>query len=93
MPDSKATFEHNPSVPCTEIDGEIVLMNIQTGHYYSLAGSAASIWKAIGGCATLDSVCASLMTEYAVAEETCRREVSDFLNSLAEHRLIQPVEA
>jgi hypothetical protein len=82
-----------PELPSTETDGEIVLMNAETDKYYCLSGTAASVWKALEPGASLDSICESLLCEYTVDEETCRRDVSEFLRLLVQHKLVQTVEA
>jgi hypothetical protein len=82
-------LQPNPEVPSTEIDGEIVLMNAQTDSYYSLSGTAAAVWKALNPGASLESICKSLLREYTVEDETCRRDVSEFLKLLMQNKLIQ----
>jgi Coenzyme PQQ synthesis protein D (PqqD) len=40
-------FEQNPEVVATELEVGIVLLNLQTGLYYSLNESAAEIWRGL----------------------------------------------
>ncbi|HYP07127.1 MAG TPA: PqqD family protein [Bryobacteraceae bacterium] len=83
----------DPQLPSTEIDGEIVLMNCLTDSYYSLSETAAAVWKALKPGASLQSICQTLLREYTVDEETCRRDVSAFLQMLLQQGLIQTAEA
>ena len=93
MLSGKTTLQRDPEVPSTEIDGDIVLMNSRTGNYYSLGGSAAAIWKTLENATNLDTVCVSLTSQYAVEEEVCRADVSEFVESLLSHRLVRTIEA
>lgn len=93
MISEKTVLQQNPEIPATEIDGEIVLMSSQTGRYYSLANSAASIWKVLGSATTIEGICASVSAQYTVDEEMCRREVTEFIETLVEHKLIRAAEA
>lgn len=85
-------FQHDPDLPNAEIDGEVVLMSGQTGRYYSLAGTAAAIWKALHTATSIGALCAHLTAKYAVDEEACRRDVTDFIESLLRHNLIRTAE-
>jgi len=85
-------LQQYPNLPSAEMDGEVVLMSSQTGRYYSLAGTAAAIWKALHTGTTAGALCARLITEYAVDEETCKREVTEFIQSLLQHKLIRTAE-
>lgn len=91
---SESTILHpDLHLPSTEIDGEIVVMNCQTNAYYSLSGTAAAVWGLMKTGASLDHICESLLSEYAVDQETCRRDVSDFLEVLLRNKLIRTAEA
>lgn len=50
------TFRMNePYVIAEEIDGEAIILNFESGTYYSLNESAALIWRAIqAGCVDAD---------------------------------------
>jgi hypothetical protein len=85
-------LRQDPDLPNAEVDGEVVLMSSQTGRYYSLAGTAAAIWKALHTGTTIGALCAHLTAEYAVDEETCSRHVTEFIESLLRHKLIRTAE-
>lgn len=92
MISTNTTFQQTPNLPSTNIDGEIVLMNSETGSYYSLSGTAAAVWNEIGTGATAEAVCTSMTSRYEVDDVTCRRDVLGFLESLIGHKLIRAVE-
>ncbi|MGH9667416.1 MAG: PqqD family protein, partial [Bryobacteraceae bacterium] len=53
-------LQQDPDLPNAEVDGEVVLMSSQTGRYYSLAGTAAAVWKALQTGTTIGALCAHL---------------------------------
>lgn len=72
----------------TELDGEVVLMSIEKGAYFGLNNVLSRIWKLIETPITVNQLCAALMTEYEVEAETCRKDVIEALQTLAEKNLI-----
>jgi len=68
-------------------------MSSQAGLYYSLGGTAATIWKAIGSGTTVGALCGALTDWYAVDEDTCRQDVTEFVESLVRRKLIRTAEA
>lgn len=85
-------LQQDPDLPSAEMDGEVVLMSGQTGRYYSLAGTAAAIWKRLRTGTTVGALCAQLTSEYAVDEETCSRDVTEFIQTLLRNKLLRAAE-
>ncbi len=71
------------------IDGEAILINMTTGCYYSLDGSACEIWKLLQ---MSPANAQSLASSFSGDHEHIVTEVKTFLNSLSEENLIQPSE-
>ena len=63
----------------TRIDGEIVLMNIDTGSLFALKATGLAIWDLIGDANDRASIIASLAAKYPVAPDQCEKEVDAFL--------------
>lgn len=51
---------HAPDVVCEDFNGEVVILNLANGHYFSLRGIASSIWAAILAGNTPNSILASI---------------------------------
>jgi hypothetical protein len=71
-----------------QVDGEVIAVNLETGTYYSLQGSAAACWDAIVGTATEDTVAELLAGRYAVPLDSARVDVGRFIAELATEALI-----
>jgi hypothetical protein len=51
----------------------------------------ASIWELLERPCTVAEICVKLTAEYRVAPDLCREQVSDFLQRLADARLVDMV--
>lgn len=72
----------------TEIDGEVVLMNLDRGDFYSLTGTAAAIWGKIDGARSRAALIAELAAEYHRAPDDVAADVDAFLVQLGTAGLI-----
>ena len=70
------------------VDGEVILIALQTGAYYSLEGSAAEIWDALVDGRSPADVVADLERRYAGGSEGIRSAVIELLERLVDERLV-----
>ncbi|HEX4695936.1 PqqD family peptide modification chaperone [Sphingomonas sp.] len=66
-----------------KVGDQLVMMSASEGKYLSLSEVGARIWELIETPKSREDLCATLVTEYDVTPEQCRREVDDFLAMLA----------
>ncbi len=76
------------SLMSSEVDGELVMMDVDKGTYYGLDPVAARIWAAIAEPARLGDVCSSLVERYDVDHDTCAAEVLAFVGQLRDAGLV-----
>jgi len=77
-----------PTVVAEIIDGEAVIMNLQSGHYYSAAGIACLLWECIVAGQTPPELAVSLSSRYAVNGANLSGDVEAFLEQLQTHELV-----
>lgn len=65
------------------IDGEVVLLNLKDGTFFSLTGSAAVIWPLIDGTRTHAALLAELVQTYGATEAEIAPDLDAFLTQLA----------
>jgi hypothetical protein len=80
-----------PLVTHQVIDGEVIILNLDNGYYYSLADSAAIIWQSLNG-APLQDVVASVARFYDAASGEIEKQTTDFIGQLVQENLIVAVE-
>jgi len=66
----------------TDLAGEKVMIDFESGKYFMLTGSANDIWDMLDDGAESESIVAALTEIYEVDTDTCREGVLKFLNEL-----------
>jgi hypothetical protein len=78
----------NPNVMSETIDGEVIIINLATGTYYSLKDVGAEIWSLVDGGATAEDISASLASRYEAPSSAILDAVGAFLADLANEELV-----
>lgn len=81
-------IESNKRSAACDLEGEMVILNLDSGIYFGLNPVGASIWRYIESRRSLHEVIDYLMAEYSVSRERCQTEVIALLNNMAVHGLI-----
>lgn len=72
----------------TELDQETVLMSIDAGAYYGMAGPARTIWESLETPRRFSDLVQILVDEYEVAPETCAADLQGFLGEMEQEGLL-----
>lgn len=75
----------------TELDGEAVIMNVDTGRFHALKDTGLAIWRLIDGKRSMAAIEAELLRTYDVDEMRCRAECERFFASLKRAGFIEGV--
>jgi Coenzyme PQQ synthesis protein D (PqqD) len=75
----------------TEVDREVVLMNVGRGRCYGLGETGSSVWRRLGSPIRVDDLCRELMLEYHADPEMLRKDVLALLEQLQEEGLVKVV--
>ncbi len=84
--DKKIKIEKHLDV--TELDGEKVMIDFDTGKYFMIKGSGNDIWDAIKDGITIGEIVDSLLKEYDVDRKTCEDSVTEFIKTLEGYKFI-----
>jgi hypothetical protein len=79
-----------PAVVHETIDGESVIINLETGRYFSLDGGAAEAWQALVAGLAPQQVARHLAQGWAGAASDIEAAVAGFLAQLKEEGLVRP---
>ena len=80
------------SVFAQEVDGEMVILDMESENYFGLDEVGTSIWQAMQEKEILQEVFEVLMEQYEVEEEVLQKDLSDFVDKLFENGLVKVVE-
>ena len=83
---------NHPAVVDEMIDGEVVVIDLRSGNYFSLVESAAVIWASLVARPTHDEVAAYLGGVYDAEPEQCFAVSGAFLDLLVSEGLVVPVD-
>ncbi|MCM1981264.1 PqqD family protein [Lyngbya confervoides] len=86
-PESKVVAA--PNQVSSELAGESVILNLQTGLYYGLNEVGAYIWQAIQSPKTIAEICQAVMQEYDISTADCEADVQDLLKDLLAAKLVE----
>ncbi|WP_022765653.1 PqqD family peptide modification chaperone [Butyrivibrio sp. XPD2006] len=75
-------------IDVTDIAGDKVMIDFETGKYYMLKGTAVDVWDNIQSEITIAELLEKLMAIYDVDEETCLKGIEDFLIQLENSKFI-----
>jgi Coenzyme PQQ synthesis protein D (PqqD) len=79
---------NSPSVVSEIIDGEAVIMNLATGHYFSAQGTGGELWALIENGASERRLVEYLLLRYRIDEIEARTGVAAFISKAREHDLV-----
>lgn len=85
-------YEINELVSHTDVHGEIVLANMETGLYFTVGGSGKQIWAALVKGETAENIIDTLAERYQIDTQKVSKDVCEFLDHLECHKFIQKVE-
>lgn len=80
---------NSPSVIHETIDGEVILIDLKTGTYYSLRGVGAAIWQGIVRGADSEQIAGDLQNRYDATEDQTAAAVDNLVVELEREGLIR----
>lgn len=86
--DLQTVIKKNTELLETDIDGEKVMMSLESGNYYGLDMIATRIWQLVEKPIKLGELINILLEEYDINREKCTQDVIEFLNHLENNRLL-----
>lgn len=74
------------------IDGEVIIINLDSGTYYNLIDVALHIWQGLEVGATADQIASVLSGAYDLTKESSREAVDGLLASLLAEEILVPAD-
>lgn len=87
---SAKTWTRGAECVATEVDGALVLLDLEGGMYFALNGPAADVWLALESPRSEQALVEVLTAKYAVESDHCARSVAVLLKDLAVKGLAKP---
>lgn len=71
-----------PDLVTSEMDGDLVMMHIDSGSYFGISGIGIRIWEGLQQPASLGELARKIEQEYEVDAQTCQADLLDFARQL-----------
>jgi hypothetical protein len=75
----------------SELDDDLVMMNIESGSYLSVNKTGRIIWDKLEQPIVVNDLIKQLRSQFSVDELTCTTETLAFLNKIAEQKALKIV--
>ena len=87
--DQKVTFAE--TVFAQEVDGEMVLLDMESENYFGLDEVGTAIWQAMQEYGSLQEVLNALLEQYDVEAEVLENDLEEFVGKLVESGLVEVI--
>ena len=78
-----------PDALASEVDGEVVMMSVQRGEYFSLTGVASRLWEMIAEPRSIGELTAAISAEYDVPADQCHPDIAAFASDMLAAGLVK----
>lgn len=85
----KTTLQRNDEVIEADIDGDKVMMDIESGNYYGLDPVARRIWEILETPMTANQVAEQLIQEFDVSLDQCQTDIQPFIEDMVNNQLLK----
>ncbi len=89
MMELKQSVTVSETVFAQEVDGEMVLLDMNSEKYFGLDDIGTAIWQAMEKSGSLDEIFVSLQEQYEVEPEILKKDLLDFVEKLQEKGIVQ----
>ena len=89
MPEARRLARVTPSTLCREVQGEAVLLQLDSGEYFGLDAVATRIWQLIVERSDLAEVEAAMLSEYDVERTVLAADLDRVIHELTLKHLIE----
>ena len=86
---TETTLQRNDEVIEADIDGDKVMMDIESGNYYGLDPVACRIWEILATPMTANQVAEQLIHEFDVSLEQCKTDIQPFIEDMITNQLLK----
>lgn len=83
-----AALRRSDEILTSDINGEMVLLNPETGDCYSLSGVGAMLWQLVADPSTIDQIVEGVCARFDVDPDVARSDAEKFLEELIDEGLV-----
>lgn len=84
----QSDFEIPVHVVSRQVDGDLVILDLESGIYFGLDEVGARFWALASEGASLPDACGTMLQEYEVDAETLEQDIKALVGELEQRKLI-----
>ena len=81
---------NSPDVVHETVDGEVVMVNLSNGSYYSMEGVGAEIWRMLVGGLPVSDIVTSICAAYEGDADVIQQSILQLVQNLGSEHLLVP---
>ena len=86
-------YKQAEQVCTTIIEEKVMMLEIESGEYYSLADASRTIWEMLPNEKSIQEIVSELVLSHDVTEEQCLHDTCLLVNELVQANLIHAVQS
>ena len=86
---SKTYLAKNKNVAWKVLDGESVVLNLDSGVYFTLNMTGTAVWERIDGATSLEEIGRGLCEQFEVTSEQAQRDLLELTRTLMDEGLVR----
>jgi hypothetical protein len=86
---TKTLFKADPDVLFRDLEGEAVLLHLESGTYFGLNETGTLLWDLLKKPRSPEELANALAGEFEVSEAQAKKDVSGLLSELKSHKLVK----
>ena len=85
---SQRQFVAAPDQVSSDLDGDAVILNLNSGVYFGLNPVGARVWELLQQPRTIDEICGAVRQEFEVEPERCQRDLINLIEQMRTQGLV-----
>lgn len=87
--DATKKYSRNPDLLSVDMDGDLVMMSIETGNYFGVSGVGPFIWGLLERPHSQGELVEAVCDEFEVDAATASADIALFLGNLSENGMVE----
>lgn len=88
--DNKTILQRNPELLAVDMDGETVMMDMESGNYFGVNSVGSHIWEILETQNSIEAIVDSVQRTFEIEEGMdVQDDVLTFLNDMQEQKIIE----
>ncbi len=88
MSSKNKKFSRNLEIIDSQIDDEVVMMDVEQGTYYGLNNIGSAIWEALEQPKSIDELVDKLTKKYDISAEECEADIMPFIEKMVKAKTL-----